>query len=258
MDTTLPGGAVGPEPPAPPVGPEATRDLLEHILAEQRGMADRMRSLEAGLRVAEQERETHKAEAMKQEKLMTELRTLRGTMAVELAKASGSPRLLRSLDQAVFATDGLVAKLRLALEALEEKLDMGGVELGWQRFGSLTDFSNWLTVNSDPHGTAPDYRLFVDATGFLHALSRGTVAMATILGQEHAINKAGYHNKMSARVSASYKTAYPDVFGVSTGGGSKFGDALKTYADWHDTSVRGGLLTIIKEASLAQIVAILT
>ena len=46
------------------MGPEATRDLLEHILAEQRGMADRMRSLEAGLRVAEQERETHKAEAM--------------------------------------------------------------------------------------------------------------------------------------------------------------------------------------------------
>jgi hypothetical protein len=57
---------------------------------------------------------------------------------------------------------------------------MGGVELGGQRFGSLTDFSNWLTV-SDPHGTAPDYGLFVDATGFLHALSRGTVAMATIL-----------------------------------------------------------------------------
>jgi len=43
----------------------------------------------------------------------------------------------------------------------------------------------------------------------------------TILGQEHAINKAGYHNNMSARVSTSYKTAYPDVFGVSTSGGSK-------------------------------------
>jgi hypothetical protein len=35
---------------------------------------------------------------------MTELRTLRGTMAVELAKASGTPGLLRSLDQAVLAT----------------------------------------------------------------------------------------------------------------------------------------------------------
>jgi hypothetical protein len=64
--------------------------------------------------------------------------------------------------------------------------------------------------------------------------------MANILGQEHAINKAGYHNEMSARVSTSYKTAYPDVFGVSTSGGSKFDHALKTYSDWHDTSVCGG------------------
>jgi hypothetical protein len=140
----------------------------------------------------------------------------------------------------VFATDGSVAKLHLALEALTEKLDMGGVELSGQRFGSLTDFSIWLTVNSDPHGTAPDYGLFVDAIGFLHALSQGTVAVVTILGQEHATNKAGYHNDMSARVSTSYKTAYSDVLGVSTSGGSKFGDALKKYADWHDTSVRGG------------------
>jgi len=257
VDTGLPT-VVADELPEPPLGPDDTRGLLEHLLAKQLDMGSRMRRLEAGLRASEQELDTQRAEAAKQEKLIAKLRVLRGTMAAELAKASEAPGLLRNLDQAVFATDRSLAKLRLALTALEEKLDMGGVELGGQRFGSLTDFTNWLTVNSDPLGVAPDYGLFVDATGVLHALSRGTVAMATILGQEHAINKAGYHNEMSVRVSTSYKTAYPYVFGVSLGGGSKLGDALKTYADWHDTSVRGGLLTTIKEASLAQNVAILT
>jgi hypothetical protein len=59
VDTDLPSD-VGDELPEPPFEPDATRDLLELMLAEQRDMGARMRSLEAGLWASEQDRETQR------------------------------------------------------------------------------------------------------------------------------------------------------------------------------------------------------
>jgi len=75
--------------------------------------------------------------------------------------------------------------------------------------------------------------------------------MSKALATEQARTKVGFSSPLQARVAASYKTDYPDVFGDSAASDSgvtirKFGEGLKSYAAWHDPGDRSGLYVILQ------------
>jgi len=160
----------------------------------------------------------------------------------------------RPVEIAVLEPEGTFGQIRLDVAALGEKIDMGGVEFGDRRFGSPKELFAWIKKRH-PVGT-PDYGLFWDGFSKLHALDPGTRTMSELLKDEHDTQKVKYRSELAARVSTSYKTNVPDVFGKPVSKAKAFGPAMATALGWHDRDAGTGLKVVIKDGIDDSFVAI--
>jgi hypothetical protein len=174
--------------------------------------------------------------------------------ATNTAPAAGRPtpgeiqalvaRLNRT-ERALFDTGGAFHQMRVDLSSLGEKVEMGGVEFGDFRFGSPEELFGWIKKRH-PAGN-PDYGLVWDGFSKLHALDPGTRTMTDALAEEHAAQKVKYRSELAARVSTSYMTNIPDVFGKPASAVKTFGPAMNSVAGWHDRDENIGLKVIIRD-----------
>jgi hypothetical protein len=154
---------------------------------------------------------------------------------------------LTHLELSITDPRGALESLKQAVNNLEDKVDMGGVEFEEWHFGSQSEFVQWVKRNYPAHDSL-DYGMFMDAFSMLHGLNAGNVSQAEALKAEHDTKKVQYPSPLAARVSTAFRTNYPDVFG--TGGdpsGKSFGSNMTTYEKWHDPAGRSGLVTLIRE-----------
>jgi len=149
------------------------------------------------------------------------------------------------MEIAVLEPEGVIGQVRLDVAAMGEKIDMGGVEFGDRRFGSPKELFAWIK-RRHPVGD-PDFGLFWDGFSKLHALDPGTHTMAELLKDEHDTQKVRYRSELAARVSTSYKTNVPDVFGKPASKAKAFGPAMATASGWHDRDAGTGLKVVIKD-----------
>jgi hypothetical protein len=157
---------------------------------------------------------------------------------------------LSRLEVEMLEPTGRLQRLADATLELEQKIDFGGVKYGEYQFRSTTAFVRWVEGNS-PRDQL-DYGLFLDAFSLLHALHTGTVTMAKALQTERAIQNVKYHSRLEAKVSTSYDTTYPDIFG-SGDGQETFGMAIPTHEKWFNPATQLGLSkTITTNAASTQ------
>ena len=171
--------------------------------------------------------------------------TVAPTATVELEDLQAQ---IQDLDNTVNSPTGQFQALVTMVDKLENRMDMGGVQFGDFQFGCMSDMLIFLSTRSKDI----DFGLFTDAFSCLHAMDVGTVDHDTALTSVYVITKSAYANNAQARISTSYRTAYPDIFGASDERSGTFGPAMSTYEKWNDRSVGGGIIVSIRESMKEQ------
>jgi hypothetical protein len=150
---------------------------------------------------------------------------------------------LERLNEALLGKHGAVNALKRANRELADKVEHGGVAYKKHSFASPDDFLTWVERQM-PRGV-PDYGLFVDVFSLLHTLSAGTITHSEALKTEHDQSKVNYKNSLQSRISTSYDTNFPDVFGRSDLSGQRFGASMDTHAKWYNPDTSQGLSVMI-------------
>jgi hypothetical protein len=199
-----------------------------------------------------------KASAASPEKIEASIASLRlhvGALDQEQSlRTATMAQDLEQLEQSLLGKNGAISALKRVTQDIADKVEHGGVAYKKYSFASPEEFLKWMQ-RAMPRGT-PDYGLFVDIFSLLHSLTSGTVTHSEALKTEHDQSKVHYKNSLQSKVSTSFDTNFPDVFGTSDLSGQRFGRAMDSHAKWYDPDASQGLSVMIDQELDRQYLAV--